>query len=139
MTDPGNIVGFPDIRRAEEEAADWLVRFEDEDMSAQEQLAFRQWLAANETNAQAYRRIAELWGALDQLSELKDYDASGPAISGGLKVICAAVFWDWRPRSLWRQVQGSWPIHPPIKSRSTRRGFPPRLASTAQLVCLTVR
>lgn len=77
MSGPGKIVDFPDVKRAEAEAAEWLMRLDDDEPGPEDRLAFRQWLAESELNAQAYRRLAELWGAFDQLEDLKDHMARG--------------------------------------------------------------
>ncbi len=76
MSPRDNIVDFPDIKRAEEEAAEWLMRLDDGGESTEERAQFNRWLSASEQNIQAYRRIAELWGNLDQLEELNDHLAA---------------------------------------------------------------
>ena len=80
MSGPDKIVGFPDVKHAEQVAAEWLMRMEDGEESAEQRLAFQQWLSASELHVQAFRRLAELWGALDQLEELKDYMAAADLV-----------------------------------------------------------
>ncbi|MFC7293057.1 FecR family protein [Hirschia litorea] len=72
MTDPRNIIDFPDIQKVEAEAAEWIMKFEDGDETAADRAAFRKWLARGEQYKEAYQRLASLWGALDLLEDLED-------------------------------------------------------------------
>lgn len=70
MTTSDKVVDFPDVSRAEEEAAQWVVALEDSKSNDDLRQRFREWLRTSEANSQAFRKMADLWGAFDQLEEL---------------------------------------------------------------------
>ncbi len=81
MTDPRNVIDFPDIQNAEAEAADWIMKFEEGEKSATDIVEFQAWLAKGEHYREAYQRLAALWGALDQLEEFEDISHSAERTS----------------------------------------------------------
>ncbi len=72
MSDPRNIIDFPDIQKVEAEAAEWIMKLEDGDETASDRAEFRKWLSQGEQYKEAYQRLASLWGALDLLEDLED-------------------------------------------------------------------
>lgn len=81
MTTSNKVVDFPDVSRAEEEAAEWVVLLEDRERDEELTQNFRHWLGASEANTQAFRKMADLWGALDQLEELLELTPERPTNS----------------------------------------------------------
>lgn len=49
------------------EAAEWFVRLQDEELSVEQISHWQQWLAASEENRQAFERIEELWAKFERL------------------------------------------------------------------------
>ena len=75
-TDTDSIISFPDSKEIEAQAALWIMRAEDNDMSAAQQQEFKTWLNSSDQHREAYTRLAALWGSLDILEELNDHAAA---------------------------------------------------------------
>lgn len=73
IVDKENIVELPDQRAVDEQAANWLMCFEDGDLSVGDKAAFFAWRDASEANNKAFKRLAALWGGFDRINELDDY------------------------------------------------------------------
>ena len=67
MTDDGNTQGVPDMAAIETEAAAWVARFDADNISASEWLAFQAWLNRDAIHREAMAEVGALWSALDQL------------------------------------------------------------------------
>jgi transmembrane sensor len=78
MTRSGNIVNFPERTSVDEEAARWIIRLDAGGVSAAEQQEFAVWKAASAQNAEAFERLKQHWGELDELSDLADTPAPLP-------------------------------------------------------------
>lgn len=74
MSEAGNIYLLPDLKKSEAEAAEWVARLEGGEMTAADHAAFARWRAESEHHRDAFDRYARLWGGLDALEELKDYE-----------------------------------------------------------------
>ena len=75
-TDTDSIISFPDSKEIEAQAALWIMRAEDNDMSAPQQQEFKTWLTSSDQHREAYTRLTALWGSLDILEELNDHAAA---------------------------------------------------------------
>ena len=75
-TDTDSIISFPDSKEIEAQAALWIMRAEDNDMSAAQQQEFQTWLISSYKHREAYTKLAALWGSLDILEELNDHAAA---------------------------------------------------------------
>ncbi|MCZ0953241.1 MAG: DUF4880 domain-containing protein, partial [Rhodospirillaceae bacterium] len=68
MTD---IVEFPDRRRVEHEAADWLIKLDrNSEPSADELGNLREWLSRSPVHREELGSLARLWGNMNVLTEL---------------------------------------------------------------------
>ena len=68
MTD---IVEFPDRRRVEHEAADWLIKLDrNSEPSADELGNLREWLSRSPVHREELGTLARLWGNMNVLTEL---------------------------------------------------------------------
>ena len=75
-TDTDSIISFPDSKEIEAQAALWIMRAEDNDMSAAQQQEFKTWITSSDQHREAYTRLIALWGSLDILEELNDHAAA---------------------------------------------------------------
>jgi transmembrane sensor len=69
MKRSGNIVNFPDRSPVDEEAARWIVRVDEGELTDTERKAFEAWRAVPE-NATAYAALKDHWGEMDGLAGL---------------------------------------------------------------------
>ncbi len=67
---------IPDQKSIDAEAADWLVRLEEDNAPAEDRAAFLAWRSASARHRDAFDRLAALWGDFDQAKVLADYAAS---------------------------------------------------------------
>ncbi len=67
-----NVVSLPSAEAIEAEAASWFAKLQREDVSAEDRLSFRAWLAQSERHRETFDRLAMLWGELEILTELND-------------------------------------------------------------------
>jgi len=67
---------MPDQKSIDAEAADWLVRLEEDNVSAADRVAFLAWRGASARNREAFERLLKLWGAFDEAKVLADYAVS---------------------------------------------------------------
>jgi transmembrane sensor len=68
MTD---IVEFPERRRVEQEAADWLIRLDrSAEPSADDLMGLREWLSRSPVHREELGSLAKLWGNMNALTEL---------------------------------------------------------------------
>lgn len=67
---------MPDQKSIDAEAADWLVRLEEDNVSAADRVAFLAWRGASARNRDAFERLLKLWGAFDEAKVLADYAVS---------------------------------------------------------------
>lgn len=71
-----NLSVIPDQKTIDAEAADWLVRLEEDYVSAEDRAAFLAWRSASARNREAFDRLSALWGGFDMAKVLADYGAS---------------------------------------------------------------
>lgn len=71
-----NLSVIPDQKTIDAEASDWLVRLEEDYVSAEERAAFLAWRSASGRHRDAFDRLAKLWDGFDQAKVLSDYAAS---------------------------------------------------------------
>ncbi|MCK5746836.1 MAG: FecR domain-containing protein [Oricola sp.] len=71
-----NLSVIPDQKTIDAEAADWLVRLEEEYVSAEDRAAFLAWRSVSARHRDAFDRLAKLWDGFDQAKVLSDYAAS---------------------------------------------------------------
>ena len=65
------VTAFPISSVIEEDACQWIVKFEsDDEPSAQEIAAFNAWLSKSPVHKQSLLRLAKIWGDMDVLSGL---------------------------------------------------------------------
>ena len=66
-----DILEFPDRRRVEREAADWLIKLDrKEEPSADELGNLREWLSRSSAHREELLSLARLWGSMNVLTEL---------------------------------------------------------------------
>lgn len=68
MTD---VLKFRSLAEVEEEAAAWVWRLDDEDLSPQHRSEFEQWLRRDPRHRRAFEELGGVWTALDELAEAK--------------------------------------------------------------------
>lgn len=71
-----NLSVIPDQKTIDAEAADWLVRLEEDYVPAEDRAAFLAWRSASARNRDAFDRLSALWGGFDMAKVLADYGAS---------------------------------------------------------------
>lgn len=77
----GNVISMPDRTDIDLAAAEWLMRLENDDVTATDIQAFHGWRGQSEHHAQAFEAAAQLWNSLDLLDELNDHAAASEAQS----------------------------------------------------------
>jgi len=70
MSDSKNIVNFPDPGTIEAEAALWVVRLENDKLSADSYAEFQAWQRRSPTHREALSRLTTLWSDFDILQDL---------------------------------------------------------------------
>lgn len=66
-----DVLKFRSRARIEEEAAAWVWRLDDEDLSPQMRKEFEQWLRRDPRHRRAFEELGGVWSALDELAEAK--------------------------------------------------------------------
>lgn len=65
------VIDFPDGSTIEQQAAEWLIRLDgDEVLSPEERRSLRRWMARSPVHRELLFRLAELWSDMNVLSEL---------------------------------------------------------------------
>lgn len=72
MSENNKIVAFPNRAELDAVAAAWLTRLDRDEVSTEDHLAFRTWMAESEHHKAAFDRIAKFWDGLGALKELED-------------------------------------------------------------------
>ena len=70
-----NIIPLPHSDDSEQQAARWIMRFDDGDVSAEDRALFQAWYDKSEQNKEAMERLSQLWDSLDGLEEFNEYAA----------------------------------------------------------------
>src|SRR5215469_836539 len=70
MSNNGKILAFPDMAALDAEAAAWVARFDDGDVSAKDQAAFQAWLNTSALHRQAIAEYGNFWSEFDKLGQL---------------------------------------------------------------------
>jgi transmembrane sensor len=66
-----NIVGFPDRKAIEVEAAEWLIKLDGDSAPSSEELAsLREWLERSPVHREQLGSLADFWGKMNVLTEL---------------------------------------------------------------------
>jgi len=73
-----NLIAFPDLRKAREEASMWLARL-DRGLSSEERSGLREWLK-DAVNNKAFLEMGKLWRGLDVICVLAELFPPGPQI-----------------------------------------------------------
>lgn len=73
MANENKVMRFPDLKTIEAEAAEWLVRLDDEESSPHDYAEFQKWRSQSEQHREAFERLSRDWGGFDRLQELNDY------------------------------------------------------------------
>ena len=116
MSPSGNILNFPDRSPIEEEAARWVVRHGEGNLSAGERAQFDAWKQASPAHVEAFARLSGHWQDLNTLEAFADTPVekpllkrptSGPAPASRLRW-CSLLSWAWassvdplRPQRRW--------------------------------------
>ncbi|MEM9990058.1 MAG: DUF4880 domain-containing protein, partial [Pseudomonadota bacterium] len=80
MTDQ-NIIPLPNVKKAEEEASLWIMRFDEGEISVETRQKFDAWYQKTEQNKQAYDRLSGLWQQLDHFHQETDLFQADDGIS----------------------------------------------------------
>ena len=67
------VVWLPDPKAIEAQAAEWLVRLDDEEASVRDYEVFLKWRSQSAHHRAAFERLRADWGLLDRLDGLNDY------------------------------------------------------------------
>lgn len=73
MANDKKIMCFPDLKTIELEAAEWLVRLDDDESSPDDYAEFQKWRNQSEQHEEAFQRLSRDWSDFDQLEELSGY------------------------------------------------------------------
>jgi transmembrane sensor len=65
-----NVVPFPDAAAVEAEAAQWVIRFDSGEATAEDHAKFLEWQAKSPQHREAAARLTRLWSDLDAAKEL---------------------------------------------------------------------
>ncbi len=76
MSDERKVLPMPNMREILAEAGEWLVRLDDEDVTAKDYEEFLKWRGKSDQHLEAFERLSADWKAFDQLEMLNDYAAS---------------------------------------------------------------
>lgn len=76
-----NITPIDGLRNAREEAAEWVVRIDNDSLKPEQNDALRQWLQQSPANQQAFAELAQVWGLMDSLGELSELIPLDPTMS----------------------------------------------------------
>lgn len=60
------------LHHAREQAAEWIVRVDNDELIPSEVDALKQWLSQDPLNQRAFAELAQVWGGMDSLSELAE-------------------------------------------------------------------
>ena len=71
--DKEKVVALPDSKSIAARAAEWIMLFEEGDVSAEDRAAFVAWRNASDKHREAFERLAALWGGFDRVRVLDDY------------------------------------------------------------------
>jgi len=94
MSDSKNIVNFPDHGTIEAEAALWVVRLENDKMSADSYAEFQAWQRRSPAHREALSRLTGLWSDFDILENLAPPLAEGDVSGEGAKPsLTRAISW----------------------------------------------
>lgn len=66
-----DVLKFRSLAELEEEAATWVWRLDDEDVSPEVHAGFEQWLRRDPRHRRAFEELGGVWQALDELAEAK--------------------------------------------------------------------
>jgi transmembrane sensor len=72
MSDAENIVQFPDPGMVDAEAADWVVRFDTGEVTAEDYARFQEWQSRSPLHREAAQRLAGVFSGLDALKACAD-------------------------------------------------------------------
>lgn len=75
MVNENNVRCFPDLKTIESEAAEWVVRLDDEESSPEDYVEFQKWRNQSEQHQDIFERLSHDWSGFDRLQELNDYAA----------------------------------------------------------------
>ncbi len=81
MSNKNKVVSLPDIDALEEQAAEWLIRLDEGDVSIEEVNQFKQWRNKSVYHREAFVKMAPIWGSLDLVEALNDYPEAESYIS----------------------------------------------------------
>ncbi len=85
MTGNDKIVAFPDLGEIETQAAEWIVRLDEGDLSPDGLAAFHAWRSAHDLHRETFERLCRLWGQMEILEELVDYAAADDNVKSLVK------------------------------------------------------
>lgn len=71
-----NLAVIPDQKTIDAEAADWLLRLEEDDLSPAEKAAFQTWRGASVRHREAFDRLSAVWGDFAEAGVLADHAMS---------------------------------------------------------------
>jgi transmembrane sensor len=71
-----------DIPRIREEAREWLVCLNSDEVTPEGRMRFEAWLRTSERHAQAYQRVKSLWSGIAQLTDLAELEPLDQPLSG---------------------------------------------------------
>lgn len=75
INEPDKVTRFPDVKRLEAQAAEWLIRLDDEGCSPDDYAEFEKWRTRSDHHREIFNRLAADWKGFDRLSDLNDYTA----------------------------------------------------------------
>jgi transmembrane sensor len=70
------------IPRIRQEAREWLVYLNSDEVTSEGRMRFEAWLRTSERHAQAYQRVKSLWGGIAQLTDLAELEPCDQPLPG---------------------------------------------------------
>lgn len=89
------VVQFPDTAGLEAEAAEWVVRFDSGDATAEDYASFQEWQNRSAHHREIAARLSRLWSDLDTMKALVEPLDGSPAVASSRM----RAFWH-RPRTM---------------------------------------
>ncbi|MBL4853315.1 MAG: FecR domain-containing protein [Robiginitomaculum sp.] len=79
-TDSLNIIPLPDNKRIESEAAEWIMRLQEDNITEARIADFKQWRSQSNRHKKTFEELSRFWGGLDFVEQLADYGQNDAAI-----------------------------------------------------------
>ncbi|MCF6293054.1 MAG: FecR domain-containing protein [Robiginitomaculum sp.] len=79
MNDP-TIIPLPDVHLIEQEAAEWIMRLQRDDVAASDIVSFEKWRTQSVRHKDIFEGLSQFWDGLDFVEQLTDYAQNDAAV-----------------------------------------------------------